>query len=558
MKITLTNSNSSAFVRLIYTAFTAVFLPALLLMLSIQPTHAASATWKTSPPTNDWHTANNWSPQTVPDGFSDTATFGTSSITAISIADTSDSLTELAGITFNPGASAYTLTLAQGNALYFEGAGVINNSGVTQTIALAPYAGLLSYLQFFNSATAGTSTDYEIGFDQYTYFYNTSTAGDATFDFNGATSTYFSDSSSAGNATFNLNGAESFFDVVFFQTGATAANATFNINGTGNGNQCQFFTGSSAGAALFTLDGAVDINHGPGQVLFYGGDAGSATFVAKAGLNRGFGSSIFFQNDSTGGTSRIEVFGDGLGDFTNGHLNISQHLAPGVTIGSLEGSGFVELGANKLTVGANNLTTAFSGLIKDGGSGGSLAKMGRGRFTLNKVNTYTGGTTVTQGTLLVGNPTGSCTGTGPVAVNAGTLGGTGKISGAVTIGTATTAAILAPGSRAELGRLTLSNTLTFNARGNYQADLNSTLVRTDQVAANGVTINSGATATITDLGNGTLATGTVFTIINNTANTPIPGTFSNLADGSTLVIGSNTYLVSYEGGTGNDLTLTVQ
>jgi autotransporter-associated beta strand protein len=441
MKTTLTNSNSSAFVRLIYTAFTAAFLPALLLLLSIQPSHAASATWQTNPPTNDWHIANNWSPQTVPDGPSDTATFATSNTTAISIADTSDFLTELAGMTFNSGASAYTLTLAQDNALYIEGAGVINNSGLMQTI---------------------------------------------------------------------------------------------------------------------TINGAVDISHGPAQVLFTGGDAGSATFVAEAGLNGGLGGSIFFQNDSTGGTSRIEVFGNENGDLINGHLDIGQHLAPGVTIGSLEGNGFVQLGANELTVGANNLTTAFSGLIKDGGSGGSLAKIGRGRFTLNKGNTYTGGTTVTQGTLLVGNGTGSGTGTGPVAINAGTLGGTGKISGTVTIGTATTAAMLAPGSRAELGTLKLSNTLTFNARGNYKADLNSTLVRTDQVTAKGVTINSGATATITDLGTGTLTTGTVLTIINNTANTPISGTFSNLADGSTLVIGSNTYLVSYEGGTGNDLTLTVQ
>ncbi len=73
-----------------------------------------------------------------------------------------------------------------------------------------------------------------------------------------------------------------------------------------------------------------------------------------------------------------------------------------------------------------------------------------------------------------------------------------------------------------------------------------------------MTINSGATATIGDLGTAVLTSGTVFTIISNTATTPIAGTFSNLADASTLTVGSNTYLVSYEGGTGNDLTLTVQ
>jgi hypothetical protein len=39
--------------------------------------------------------------------------------------------------------------------------------------------------------------------------------------------------------------------------------------------------------------------------------------------------------------------------------------------------------------------------------------------------------------------------------------------------------------------------------------------------------------------------------------TPISGTFSNLADGSTVTIGVNKLQVSYAGGDGNDLTLTV-
>jgi N-acetylneuraminic acid mutarotase len=51
--------------------------------------------------------------------------------------------------------------------------------------------------------------------------------------------------------------------------------------------------------------------------------------------------------------------------------------------------------------------------------------------------------------------------------------------------------------------------------------------------------------------------GTVLTAISNTSNSPISGTFSNLADGATLTVGDNTYQVSYEGGDGNDLTLTV-
>jgi len=54
-----------------------------------------------------------------------------------------------------------------------------------------------------------------------------------------------------------------------------------------------------------------------------------------------------------------------------------------------------------------------------------------------------------------------------------------------------------------------------------------------------------------------IAPGTVFTVIDNTAATAIAGTFSNLADGSTVTAGNNTFQADYEGGDGNDLTLTV-
>ena len=51
--------------------------------------------------------------------------------------------------------------------------------------------------------------------------------------------------------------------------------------------------------------------------------------------------------------------------------------------------------------------------------------------------------------------------------------------------------------------------------------------------------------------------GTNFTAISNTAATPISGNFANLVDGATITVGNNSYLASYEGGDGNDLTITV-
>ena len=51
--------------------------------------------------------------------------------------------------------------------------------------------------------------------------------------------------------------------------------------------------------------------------------------------------------------------------------------------------------------------------------------------------------------------------------------------------------------------------------------------------------------------------GTVFIIISNTSTGPTAGTFGNLGDNSVFTLNGNNFLVSYSGGDGNDLTLTV-
>ena len=75
--------------------------------------------------------------------------------------------------------------------------------------------------------------------------------------------------------------------------------------------------------------------------------------------------------------------------------------------------------------------------------------------------------------------------------------------------------------------------------------------------ANGVTINSGALFSFIGLGSGTLTVGTVFPAISNASAAPISGTFANLTDGSTFTLDGNTFQADYQGGDGNDLTLTV-
>ena len=80
---------------------------------------------------------------------------------------------------------------------------------------------------------------------------------------------------------------------------------------------------------------------------------------------------------------------------------------------------------------------------------------------------------------------------------------------------------------------------------------------TDQVIANGVTINSGAMIALSGQTRGRLTAGLTLTLISNTSANPISGTFSNLADGGIVTINGNNLQANYEGGDGNDLTLTV-
>jgi autotransporter-associated beta strand protein len=92
------------------------------------------------------------------------------------------------------------------------------------------------------------------------------------------------------------------------------------------------------------------------------------------------------------------------------------------SIGSLAGGGVtggnVILGAATFTVGGDNSSTFYQGIIS--GSGGSLIKTGTGVFTINRTQSYTGATTVSAGTLKITG--GSVNSTSGVSVAAaGTL-----------------------------------------------------------------------------------------------------------------------------------------
>jgi autotransporter-associated beta strand protein len=154
----------------------------------------------------------------------------------------------------------------------------------------------------------------------------------------------------------------------------------------------------------------------------------------------------------------------------------------------------------------NTGLTMFSGVISDGGLGFGLTKTGTGVLALNNVETYTGATTNSAGTLQIN---GSLAAASVVTVSSNaTLSGTGTINGPVTINSLGT---LAPGTTA-IGTLTINNNLTLS--GNVFARLNRSGFSSDKTIVSGVLTNTGTgTITVTNLG-ATLQTGDSFALFS--------------------------------------------
>lgn len=235
--------------------------------------------------------------------------------------------------------------------------------------------------------------------------------------------------------------------------------------------------------------------------------------------------------------------------FGNGNLDVSAHNAPGLTIGSLEGTGIVFLGSNTLKVGSNNQNTVFLGVIKDGGSfdgtGGRLTKIGTGTLILSGANTYTRTTAIEAGELILNGSI-----PGAVSVNGGSFGGSGR-TGAITVNSGGT---LSPGDSS--GILTVTGDLRLALGSTYLVDLNGSSVGTqyDQTHVSGA-VSLGYAALSLKLGF-TPSAGESFIILAKDGTDAISGTFDSLIEGATVSEAGATFTISYRGGDGNDVVLT--
>ena len=151
-----------------------------------------------------------------------------------------------------------------------------------------------------------------------------------------------------------------------------------------NGNGTQNFSAANTYSGTTTVNaGQLDIKAdqlATGDVIVNGGSVKlSQRFSLYPGVNLFLASGAFF--------------------YTDGTLN--------QVLGKLEGNGTVDStfageGIDVITVGANNATSTFAGVLGQSTSQGrALTKIGTGSFTLTGLNLYSGNTIIEDGTLSV-------------------------------------------------------------------------------------------------------------------------------------------------------------
>jgi hypothetical protein len=345
-------------------------------------------------------------------------------------------------------------------SLNITGLGIVDSAGTAPTLNVS-----------------GSSTGSLLEFD------NTASAGDAIIN-NTLGATTFTDFSSGGGATITNSGG-----TLSFTDNSTAGGAFVTTNA---GSLTQFTSSSDAGTAQITT------NNGGTVQFSSNGNGAAARFVTNAG------GSVDFSG-------------------TSGPNGLNQ-----ISAGSIAGAGDYSLGGNQLTVGGNDDSTTISGVIADGGTSGgtgaSLVKAGTGTLLLDGTNTYTGGTTV----------------------SAGTLGGTGSV-GAVNVGNGGT---VAPGEGAGIFH---TGNVGFTTGASFAIELGGTTVGTqyDQLQVTGTVNLGGATLSGSLLNGYTPSNGDSFVIVTGTGG--ISSTFAGIADNGFTGIGGHAFQVDYQS---NNVVLT--
>ncbi len=352
-----------------------------------------------------------------------------------------------------------------------------------------------------------------------------------------------------------------------------------SLNGAVNGNAT--VTKAGTGGVYFAVDGALSGSLTANAGSVYVGSAaalGSAAIILNDGADIQIGgcsdnatifaNDLIFQGASsspsgdfptpklTTGTVCSGGGGGGVSDEAYGKFSTSDAT---VTL-----SGTITLSSD-VSFGGMAKTTTLSGALA-GGNKFTLLSVYSGSLVVNSSsnNSGTANGTYTPDpvnvTLSDSQPTHSVSvGNDAVVVIDGTRGvvnveANGTLKGTGTVGALTVLGTVAPGHSP--GCLTSGD---LSLSGTYQAEIggNDACTGYDQLKVNGtVTLNNATLST--SLYNGFLPKqGAKYTIIDNDGSDAVTGTFANLAEGATFKVSDGVFKISYVGGDGNDVVLTV-
>ncbi len=400
-----------------------------------------------------------------------------------------------------------------------------------------------------------------------------STTGPGAFDVTGATVTFIAGStlSTLGLDGGTVAGTTSIANATL-NSGAVAAPGTITLTGTStvgaitlSGHLLNGSTGTlthsgdtgyiymASGTGFFENAGHFNETDGSYDI-YWDGAAGSqaandagATFTVAISPSDPNGTTTYlyppFQNNgtltATSGTLDVLT----LSNLSTGTLTGGAYAASGtgkleIANGNTGDTGDVTTNAATISLATNGsildnaAANALTGLTTNSGSltlgqnlttTGSLANSGQvsltgGKLQVTSSYTQTGSTSATT----VGSGA-TLKATGGVAINAGTLSGTGTVFGPVSGN-----GIVQPGTPA--GTLTVTGTFAPGAGGTFDADLGST--GSTLLAASGAVTLSNSTLAITTDSGFTPTVGTVYTILSGASRTGTFGTVTGLPPAS--------------------------
>ncbi len=445
--------------------FAASLLPAL-------AAHATSFTWTGDVDTN-WAVNGNWNQTGFPAGTGDTA-----------------AITSAATVDLNGPQSAAQLTISANYAV------TVDNSGAG-ALTLGVFGGAAASSFTRSTGSAATSINAPLvlagrSIDGASF----SVAGSGDLTFNGAV-----DMTAA-----KVDGNQRFVLLASNTTATVSFNAVVNFGEIGT-RQWIF---PANGEIWFNADNHNISNTSANNGFFLkpGNTSSGAEGTVVLGHNNALGTSriTFGENDnnqSSTRTVRLALAAEGM---SVSNTITMRGEGSGMAVGGIHAAGIATYtGSIQVTSLANPgrffsdsaaATTRFSGLIWSS-SNGMVVIQGTGTvdFARPAGNTYAAGTTVTSGTLLVNNTSGSGTGSGAVTVkNGAILGGIGIITGNTTI---EAGGILSPGN--SIGTLTFGGDVDLD--GILLAEYNSA-GDADLLAVGGLLDLDGGILRLSHLGGG--------------------------------------------------------